>query len=70
VPAIFTLIAYWLFWFIGLALNLYFLRDAQKLYNATGQKQPNVGCLHAMLWFNILPFVALMVALFFLGGNF
>lgn len=47
-PAIITLVAYWVFWLVGLVMNIYFLREAGRLENETGLKQDNVGCLKAL----------------------
>jgi hypothetical protein len=44
-----TLICYYIFWIVGIALNLYFLYEAHRMEQVTGVKQQNVGCLQALL---------------------
>ena len=62
VPALVTLVLYWLFWIAGLGFNIYYLRDARKLEAATGEKQKNVGCLKALMGFYVaLPLIAVAV---------
>jgi hypothetical protein len=62
-PAIFTLVAYWVFWIVGLGLNLYFLNEAQRLERETGMKQENAGCLKALAGVYVgLPLVAIVFA--------
>lgn len=56
-PALFTLVAYFIFGFFAIALNIYFMWDARKL-RAQGYDLRNVGCLYALLMINIGLFVA------------
>lgn len=44
-----TLVAYFVTYFIGLLLNIYFLYDANQFREKHGFKPENVGCLWAML---------------------
>jgi len=53
-----TLVAYFVLYFVGLLLNIYFLYDANQFQNKHGFKPENIGCLWAMLAvFVIAPFV-------------
>jgi tetratricopeptide (TPR) repeat protein len=62
-PAIYTMVAYWVFWLVGLGMNLYFLNEANRLERETGTKQDNVGCLKALAGVYIaLPLVAIVFA--------
>lgn len=63
-PAIFTMVAYWFFWIVGLGLNLYYLNQANRLERETGIKQENVGCLKSLA----LVFIGLPIVALFLGG--
>jgi hypothetical protein len=66
-PAIYTLLAYWFIWFVGLGLNLYYLNEAGRLQGETGIRQENVGCLKALAGVYIaLPLIALGFALLLL----
>ena len=44
-----TLVAYFVTYFIGVLLNIYFLYDANQFRQKYGFKPENVGCLWAML---------------------
>lgn len=52
-PAVGTLIAYWVFWLAGFLANLYFLWEARRTFQTTGHRQQNVGCLWAMIWVQV-----------------
>jgi tetratricopeptide (TPR) repeat protein len=67
--AILTFLAYWVFWFAGLFLNIYFLRDADKMAGV-GIETENVGCLRALLIVNLIPFaLGALLLLGLLAGN-
>jgi hypothetical protein len=44
-----TLVCYYLFWVVGIALNIYFLYEAHRMEQTTGVRQQNVGCLQTLL---------------------
>lgn len=52
-PAVGTLVAYWIFWLLGAAINVYFLWEARQTYKVTGEPEKNVGCLWAMIWLQV-----------------
>lgn len=63
-PAIYTMVAYWFFWIVGLGLNFYFLNQARRLERETGIEQENVGCLKALAGVYIaLPIVSVIIGL-------
>jgi len=47
--ALVTMIAYFVTYFIGVALNIYFLYEANQFRQQNGYKPENVGCLWLML---------------------
>lgn len=56
--AIITFIAYHVFWFLGLGLNIYFLHDARQREQQQGIHAESKGCLHALMSFYVvLPLV-------------
>ena len=59
-----TLIAYFVIYFIGLALNVYFLYDANEFQKRHGFKAENVGCLWAMLAVFVIAPVVMCSAVF------
>jgi len=62
--AIATMLAYWIFWVIGLGMNLYYLNEARRLEQETGIQQEHVGCLKALAGFYIaLPIGAIIFGL-------
>lgn len=62
--AVITLIAYFVFYIVGLGLNIYFLYDANNFRKLHGHKPENSGCLWGLLGiFAIVPVV--MVFLIF-----
>lgn len=58
--AIITLIAYLVFWLIGIILNLVYLGEARKLQKEGADVQ-NAGCLWALLIFAVAPCLAVLV---------
>lgn len=65
-PAIYTMVAYWFFWIVGLGMNIYYLNQAKRLERETGTAQENVGCLKALAGVYIaLPIVAIIIGLLF-----
>ena len=63
VESIITFLGYWVLWLVGFVLNIYFLRQADNRA-AMGEVQNNVGCLKVLLWFNLLPIILIVVAVF------
>ncbi len=62
--ALITLIAYFAFFIVGFALNIYFLYDANKFRQTHGFKADNVGCLWTMLVVGVvIPVATIMVGL-------
>ena len=55
-PAVATFLAYFLFWLPGVILNWEYLRDADRVHQATGQAPPGHGALKAMMvLFTLIP---------------
>jgi len=71
VPALATLVLYWLFWIAGLGLNLYYLNDARRLERDSGRQQQNVGCLKLLLGvYVVLPLAAIvLIGILAVSGN-
>ena len=59
---------YWLLWVPGIAANLYYLNDAREYQKYWGKKPNGVGCLWAILLFNILPVLACCGLIFSLAA--
>lgn len=59
-----TLIAYFVMYFIGILLNIYFLHDANKFQRVHGYKPQNMGCLWAMLVVFLIAPLGMCVAAF------
>jgi|GEM_PF-2146398 len=49
-----TLVAYFVMYFVGLGLNLYFLYDANQFQKKYGVKPDNVGCLWALFAVSVI----------------
>lgn len=68
VMAIVILILYWVFWLPGLIVNIVMLSEANQVQRETGMAPEGKGCLTALLWFNVLPFLAFCCGIVFLFG--
>ncbi|NJL54974.1 hypothetical protein HC928_07145 [bacterium] len=68
VMAIVILILYWVFWLPGLIVNVIMLSEANQVQRETGMAPEGKGCLTALLWFNVLPFLAFCCGIVFLFG--
>jgi hypothetical protein len=62
-PALFTFLAYFLFWVPGAVLNWHFLGEARKAKERTGQDPEGTVALRALIWlFVYLPLLTLALA--------
>ena len=70
VTAVVLLMLYWAIWPVGFAANLFYLREARRL-NAEGAPVKGAGCLWALIFANVLPFLAvcLIVTLLWTQGT-
>lgn len=62
--AVITLVAYFVMYFVGIGLNLYFLYDANQFQKKHGIKGENVGCLWALFAFGVIFPVATCMFIF------
>lgn len=60
--ALITLFAYFVFYLVGFALNVYFLYEANRFHQTHGFKPDNVGCLWAMLVLSVIVVVSAIMA--------
>jgi len=69
--AVLVFFLYYLFWLPGLIVNFIFYNEAKRMERTAGQSLPGVGCLTAMLWFNVVVVVVgilLVCVIFGIGG--
>lgn len=49
------LVLYWIFWLPGLIVNIIMLNEARNEQSSTGIRPNGMGCLWALLLFNVVP---------------
>jgi hypothetical protein len=58
-PAVITLVLYFFLWIPGLIANIFYLMDARKTKTSIGQNPSGMGCLWALLAWQMVTIVAL-----------
>ena len=58
--AVLTLVLYFLLWFPGLIANILFYKEAREVKRVTGYAPQGMGCLSAMFWGSLIPFILLI----------
>jgi len=62
--SLFILLLYWVFWLPGLIANIIFLNEAKQVEKDSGKRPDGMGCLWALLVFNVIPFIAICGVIF------
>jgi hypothetical protein len=61
--AVLTLVLYFILWIPGLIANILFYREAREVKRVTGRAPAGMGCLSAMIWGSIIPFILLIIVI-------